>query len=338
MATSSQVKPPHPSGIPPAAKAKSSTSPVANKQGKVVPVEVPKLTDLPGYMDTRGWPISALLMRKWFAGPARAMTLDEKKGKIPPEQYPAALVDTTSVTLEWVLGFARVKKLYDNFFSYNFSGAYKFDSPKARLELLKSIKRANLFTNQNETFGDLSKPPIWQHKRWQFNYFKVDVDPDDRFFVYMGELDDLFGALAGFGVYVAAAGTVTPITKEVGAGKERKVLLTGYEVTIPQVLVYARDTYDFIGDQYLGHWSKTGPKVEADYFTADKFERLKPSDYQLYYEDGEIKFPVGNWNFNDYRARHKKGGDLLIFTNGRKLRLNRPIRIFITAEQAAALK
>ena len=338
MANPPQAQPARSQDTPPPIKAKSSTTPKENKQGKVVPVPVPKLTDLPGYMDPLGWKISAILMRKWFAADARAMTLDEKLGKTSPASYPPALVDTTSVTLEWVLTFERVNKLYKKFLDFSFFGPYGFDSEKARLQIARRIKRAGLFTERKQTFGDLAQPATAQHEHWQFTFFRVDVGLVDRGAVYVSGLDDLFGALAGFGVYLAAYGSVTPTLVEVGTAKAPKQSVTKYDVELTHVVVYARDTYDFIGDQYLGHWSKSGPVVDQRYFAADQMGSISPKSYQPYYDGTELKFPVGNWNFNEYRTRHKKGGDLLIFTNTRRLRLNRPIRFTLTAQQVAAMK
>jgi Family of unknown function (DUF6402) len=338
MVDATVIEKPRPHSAAPAATAASNTSPTENKQGKVVPVEVPKLSDIPSYMDSLGWKVSAALMRKWFAANSHAMTLDEKLGRTQPSKYPATLVDVTTVKLDWILAFDRAKKVYQSATSSSVLGTYGFDISEARVQLAKRIKRAGLFTTTTEIFGDLSKPPIWQHEHWQFRFFRVDTTTLDRGKSYLNGLDDLFGALASFGIYLSAYGTVTPETEVVvDTSGVQKVIAKKYVIEIAHVAIYVRDTYDFIGDQYLGHWNKNGVEVVKSYIIEDSLGTLKPSDYKPSGDPPDMKLPVGNWSFNDYRKKHNKGGDLLVFSDMKTMRLKRPLRYTVTPQQVAQL-
>ncbi|WP_158226594.1 DUF6402 family protein [Pseudomonas congelans] len=337
MADATVIERPRPHNAVPVATGKSTTSLKENKQGKVIPVEVPKLSDVPGYMDSLGWKVSAALMRKWFSSSAREMTLDEKLGRTPPSKYPSALVDTTTVKLDWILSFERAKAVYQSALSSSLFGTYGFDIPEARDQLARRIKRAGLFTTRVEVFGDLSSPPIWQHEHWQFRLFKIDTTQIDRGKIFLSGLDDLFGALASFGLYLSAVGTVTPDTEIVDTGSACKLVVKTYQIEITHIAVYARDTYDFIGAQYLGHWNKDGVEVVFNYILEEKIGTLNPSDYQPSGDPPDMKLPVGNWSFNEYRKKHNKGGDMLIFSDLKTIRLKRPLRYNITHQQVAKL-
>ncbi|POD68857.1 hypothetical protein BKM17_26635 [Pseudomonas syringae group genomosp. 3] len=337
MANATVIEKLRPHNAAPAATERSITSSRENKQGKVVSVEVPKLSEVPSYMDSLSWKVSAALMRKWFSSDAWEMTLDEKLGRTPPSKYPSALVDTTTVTLDWILSFERARAVYQSVLSTSLFGTYGFDIPEAREQLARRIKRAGLFTTRTEIFGDLSNPPIWQHEHWQFRLFKIDTTQIDRGKVFLNGLDDLFGALASFGLYLSASGTVTPDAKIVDTGSAFKVVATNYQIEITHIAIYARDTYDFIGEQYLGHWNKNGVEVIFNYILEEKIGTLAPRDYQPSGDPPDMKLPVGNWSFNEYRKKHSKGGDLLIFSDLKTIRLKRPLRYNITSRQVAQL-
>ena len=337
MAEAKVIEQPRPQGAGAAAKATSATSPKEQKQGKVVLVEVPKLSDIPKFMDALEWKVSAALMRKWFAASSHEMTKAEKLGEVAPSHYPPELVDTKTVTMQWILGFARAKEVVQSAMSLSFLGNYGFDIEEARMQLAKRIKRAGLFQIVPQPFGDLAQPALWQHEHWQFRLFRIDSSQYSRGKVLMSGMDDLFGALASFGIYLAAKGSVTPQTKTVDTGRACQVVATRYDIEITHIVLYARDTYDFIGDQYLGHWSKDGVEVVSSYVLQEKLGTLSHSDYVPSGEPPDVKLPVGNHSFNEFRKRQGKGGDLLIFSNTQVYALKRPIRFSLTAQQVAGL-
>src|SRR5207253_5067166 len=95
---------------------------------------------------------------------------------------------------------------------------------------------------------------------------KVDDGDMERGRVLLNDLDDLFGALGNFSIDLAAAGIVVPKTEAVGALR----VVKRHQVEVTHVGVYVRDTYDFNGPQYLGHWGKEGVEVFYGYWIREK--------------------------------------------------------------------
>jgi len=300
---------------------------------------VPKLTDLPSYMDALGWKVSAALMRKWFAADAREMTPAEKLGKVPPSQYPRELLDTTTVTLDWILGFRRAAIAYKSILDHRgsiFSGSAVYNE-KLKEQLVKRIRNAGLFASDARTFGDLSRTSIWQHENWQIQLVRVDVENNDRVLVQFEGLDDLFGALGGFAFYLAAYGTVTPNVRVLPSDGPNKRTVEKYMIEMTHVAIYAKDTYDFIDQQYLGHWNKDGVEAKLMVAAHDRLGLVDPDIYTPSGDAPDIKFPVGNESFRRYRRKHGKGGDLLIFSDMRVERFASPFRFAVTSDQVAGL-
>ena len=323
----------------PVARVASRTSPAAHVGGTVIPVEVPKLTDLPCYMDALGWKVSAALMRKWFAADAREMTLDEKLGKVPPRQYPRDLLDTTTVTLDWILGFRRAEIAYQSILNHRgsiLSGSAVYNE-KLKEQLVRRIRNAGLFASDARTFGDLARTPIWQHENWQVQLVKVDVESNDRLQLKFEGLDDLFGALGGFALYLAAYGTVTPNVKVFPSGGPNSRMVKRYLIEMTHAVIYAKDTYDFNDQQYLGHWNREGVEVKMMVAVQDTLGTVDPDIYTPFGDAPDIKFPVGNESFRRYRGKHGKGGDLLIFSDMKVERFASPFRFCVTPDQVAGL-
>ncbi len=268
--------------------AASQTSPAANKQGKVCYVDVFKLTDLPDIIDKNGWKVSSLLMRRWLTSPAHEMTPREKEGKTNPHSYP--VVDTTSVTMKWALSYPRLKQEYDEIFGSKglFSNTPPiYQSAPAFKELISKLLRHGKFATWPESFGSFSSsvPSINEESQLQFkkvgdNSFKAasygsalasDVvrgDPD---------LDDPWVAPGDFSFKIAGEGVVTPKTKSVVRGTTCDIEVEYYDVQVNRIGVYIRDSYDFNGDQYLGHWRKNAAPHIRFYMGANR--GTCPDDY-----------------------------------------------------------
>lgn len=97
--------------------------------------------------------------------------------------------------------------------------------------------------------------------------------------------DDLTAALGLFVFRVAVGGTVT---------RRGDGLWAPHEVTIDEVGVYVRDSYDFEGEQNLGNWDETNLAVRGL---------------------GGSGTPVTNKNFHRWREETSKGGDFLVFSD-----------------------
>jgi len=317
----------------------SRTSPRENKQGKICYADVFRLTDLPEVMEKMGWRNSAALMKKWFANPGYTMTLGQKKGVIPASQYPSHLLETSLITMEWALSFPRIKREYDYMFGSR--NLYKsipplYESPQAKQLLVKRLFRAKKFTNLPERFGDLTSSALVQDEKWQFQRYTVD---DNREYVNAWwkdstkgdpDLDDMWGALARFVFKIAGEGTVTPKTKVIKSGGEHSVQVEHYEINVSRIGVYIRDTYDFNGDQYLGHWSKNSPPYirvyQLSYVAGGRGEKGScPDDF----------VSVTNERFSSHRQATGCGGDLIVLSDVLVTTLKKPFKFRVTPQEIA---
>jgi hypothetical protein len=312
---------------------RSKTNPRENLQGKVCYVDVFKLTDLPEIMDKKGWGIAPILMRKWFSSPAREMTKEEKGGETDSRLYPPALVDTTTVTMAWALSFPRIKEEYDKIFgSKGFfrSNPPRYESEAAKALLIKRLRKAGKFTMDKESFGNLTEFSTQDiDETWQFQFYPLDISYFDYEQVFeedlvMGDpaLDDMWGALANFTFKIAGKGTVTPRMK-----MPEKKMVDGYDVSVSEICVYIRDTYDFNDkegeDQRLGYWSKTSyPYVRVYAFGESRGSC--PDDY----------VSVSNGKFREYRTKTQKGGDLLVFSDVLVTPLKKPFTFWVPRSKA----
>jgi hypothetical protein len=267
-------------------------------------VRVFRITDIPDVMQRKlGWPIAAQLMRRWFKGAARTMTDQEKRGGVDPRTLPAAMLDDTTVSMQWVLGFPRVRLAYDRLLA-------KWNSPEGLRILALRIKAqapAALPKGQSSwRLGDLSQPCKVLDKTCQVNLMEVGSLSDP--------LDDFYGAMGKAGLKLAVSGEVTPQKN----GKNR--------VVIDELAVYLRDTYDFNDDwfsQPLGYWGfsgvQRGLQLRWDIEIDEKYVEANsvPSD-RLY--------AVQNDDFQRYRDKYRRGGDFIIFSaDARRVRLVSPL-------------
>ena len=126
----------------------------------------------------------------------------------------------------------------------------------------------------------------------QFNFISIG---DSKWRRIRDELDDVYGALGSFLIKVAFTRASTYVDP------------MGFSVLqIDEVGLYARDTYEFHGDNLLGYWSSDGV--------------VKPSltniDGHKPFEDrnGIRYFRIMDSDFNEYRRIYKKGGDFMVFS------------------------
>jgi hypothetical protein len=93
--------------------------------------------------------------------------------------------------------------------------------------------------------------------------------------------DALTGALGAFELKVAIAGKLLSI----GGGE--------FQVSIEEVGIYVKDSFDFNGSQFLGFWG---------------------------YRDD----PINNDDFRQWRAENHAGGDFRVFSDVKRTRLTPP--------------
>jgi hypothetical protein len=89
-----------------------------------------------------------------------------------------------------------------------------------------------------------------------------------------------------------------------------------------------RDSYDFVDDQYLGHWSATHVAVVGAHQLDGGRGWLKyPVTQGDVRKKGNVLYPVTNKHYRDWRLRYRRGGDFMIYTDRRMVVMNPPIRV-----------
>jgi len=205
--------------------------------------------------------------------------------------------------MSWVLGFGDAKDVYDKLMRDQI-----WANAAAQKAIASVLKRKGLLSsNAKVSFGDLSRSAE-----------DIDVDYINFRSVYTSlPLDDLDAALGSFTFHVAVAGAVEPIWsppssakktpaaksgQKAGAEPERKI--TGRQVTVTEVGVYVRDSFDFNGDQDLGYWDDEDDSVSSWIMFSGVH--------------------VTNADFRKWRANNKKGGDFLVYSDVRRTVLKTP--------------
>jgi hypothetical protein len=184
-------------------------------------------------------------------------------------------IDDKTITMEWLLSFSRAQSTYNELLSVYANDAAK-KVLKGRLEQEFARTKARTIT-----FGDFSKTGLAllaqesNFRSVEYGYYSASNPL---------QLDELDAALGRFSMYVVPKGTATKTPE-------------GIDVTVSEVGVFAFDSYDFNGDQDLGWWK-----------APDKISALKPL-----FEPGYTN--VTNKDYQEYRKRHKRGGDFLIFSD-----------------------
>jgi hypothetical protein len=230
------------------------------------------ITNIPAIMRSKKWYNAASLMDSWFSRP---VTVAPKYG----------LPDTTTIQMDsWVLTFSRAKKIYEQLMKERI-----WMNTAAQAEITKMLRRKNLLIPASVSFGNLDQPVPLQ-----------DDDYINQRVVSFGlfDLDDMSAALGNYIFNVVAAGYVTSTPGT-----------TAYQVSITEVGVYVKDSFDFNGDQDLGYWDDSDN-------SASMFNPLSG--------DG-----VTNQTFRDWRAKNMMGGDFRVFSDLKRTVIKPPDTFFI---------
>jgi hypothetical protein len=180
----------------------------------------------------------------------------------------------------------------------------------AQMELLSSIRASNaegiikdkIINQLNNSFQafpveiQLPFEPILLHSNWQFQRTTVGYD--------LGKVDDLYGSLGNFGLYAA----ITKWTVKLSPISGKRI------AHIHEIGIYMKDTYDFLGNQYLGHWGFESFAISPASGILNSFE-VEMHNRVIASKDGECLYAFGNEDYKRYRARATKGGDLLLFSD-----------------------
>lgn len=188
------------------------------------------LDQIPAAMDKMGWKVAPQLMRHWFSGkPAKPFT-DKTKNlyvrgpaiNIPPEH-----VNDSIVKMQWARQFKPVQKGLDHLMK-------NWANKKGLVELKKRLIQNNGILERHTDVKKLDT----------FTY--VNSTPIGDYYLGFGEtINDYFGAI----------GKAT--LKAVPHGYQDK--FHGENVFITEAIgFYIKDTYDFLGNEFLGVWHKDG--------------------------------------------------------------------------------
>lgn len=270
-----------------------------------------------------GWPVAARVMEKWFELPAHGMHVDDKGGRTKPNAVQCH-VDTELIRWSWLNQFSRVGKAEQELLS-----TLQTPLAKKRLEdMLRERLSADprlRSTASNGTALVRNRDVIDAHSFWQFQLSQVGYGrPSD--------MDDLYGALGRFAVYAA-----------VNIGQIQSLGSNRYTLSVSEIAVYARDTYDFIDAQYLGHWSFKGlafnlaglvkdPAIDAvRWLTGDRvFDNS--TDREWRYWGFSLRYrgfmqPINNSDFRHYQSTHGRGGDYLLFSDIKRVPVNLSVEV-----------
>ena len=166
-------------------------------------------------------------------------------------------------------------------------------NPEARKEIRIMLRRKGKLDNRWHPFGNLDAPVEIQDKdSIQFVTVGSEIDA-------VRGLDDMVCALGRFTFRVVLEGSV------------ERVLSTRstHEVKVRRVGVYVKDSYDFNGSQFLGFWSDLNNTASA----------INPS----------AGFGVDNGDFRAWRSLHSRGGDFEVFSDVKKTRITRPVKVIV---------
>lgn len=228
-------------------------------------------------MRHHNWTNGARLMEAWFNRP---VSIKPSYGQ--PPMY---------VTMEWALGYTAVKSKYDEIIRQKI-----WANEAARKELRRQLERKGLLREFSCTmFGDLTKDA----KDMEDDYinFRAVGGYVYQYYSYQG-LNDLTAALGRFVLNVAIAGMVESVPNT-----------RNFKVSVNEVGVYIKDSYDFEGDQHLGYWDADDNSVSTiNAFSGDK---------------------VTNEDFRNWRSANGKGGDFRVYSDVKRHSFGRTPDTFV---------
>ena len=164
------------------------------------------------------------------------------------------------------------------------------NTPAGARELKRVLLRSGSLGTKRVPIGTASDA-IGLHETAHLNSIGVEAG---------GSVDALDCALAAFTLHLAVSGFVQPLANRVYGNT--------HEVEITKLHFYVRDNYDFTtGKEPLGHWSRDGAAV--------------------LYSPGKVF--VEDQHFRDWRARHGRGGDFVVFSDVKTKQLAKPLKIMI---------
>ncbi len=306
-------------------------------------------------MEKMGWFKAAKLARRWFAGPTHIY--NDK----PDSEQP---LDDTTITLNWVLKYGKVKDRLNELLTEDIYSEKALSTIKKKIhQHVTTIFTETTSQSPNLSFETVIDTDIRQfHINWQSQRKKITT-----FDTLSGTtLTDLSATLGNFLIY-AAIGKVEIINEKFFKYKKQSHEYCIDSVAkLTHIYIYLKDNYSFNDDnpsksQYLGHWNKTGmitsyleaandllgqvkpslkirmngDRIEVntinwDYLSVKK-EVNKPVDTRRGFFGKLIKkdvyWPIYNRTYNEWREKHNRGEDFMIYSKPQLFKLAKPIII-----------
>ncbi|WP_211443214.1 DUF6402 family protein [Collimonas humicola] len=289
------------------------------------------IQEIPSAMEKLGWKISAKLMRKWFAGQLNYPNNDEgdeKQINQLGQPFPPSMIDTSTITMDWILSFPRARRKFEEL-----QGNAVIQSTAARDELKKICLR-HLASGCKYTLNaweEVDHDIQQLHRQYQFQLHQgSDYAADSAVLLprtntaEIGVPDDLLGALGSFMFYAA-----------LGYAQFEWLSPKKVKATVTHIVVYMKDTYSFYdrsthaGSQYLGHWNRNGARVVPVNLVLSVNRKNNWFDYpiatNLPWKTTNVYYPVYNKDFRNWQKKYQQGGDFLLFSDPKTIRLTTPI-------------
>lgn len=334
------------SELKPTAASVKTAGPSAPKEKSPVQFD---LHEIPAAMRKMGQRKSADLMDQWFSGRlnySRSKS-DESRG-IDQDGRPYApeFVEQQRFTWDWLRKYQAVDKAFSIISSRDYLTKNEVNASgrSAYSEMQSSVlgavaRRYGTFIGVIDTRQDCNDDLMELHRRHQFQHYDLKILSYPN--------TDLGAALGDFSVYAAIAYI-----------KVERQDSSPHTAAVTHVYLYVKDNYSFTDDparpsQYLGHWNRTGV-VYAPLETLAELAKKIPFfgkyvgpvsssvwdlnapqglDFPVYREsDPELLFyPVHNRDFFNWQMKHRRGGNIVSFSDLKLIRLDPPIRFQIPA-------
>ncbi len=251
-----------------------------------------QLNDIPTAMEKNGFRVGAALMRKWFKGAPFAMPSAWKTGLgIDHRSVAMQHLDTSIVSMPWALRFGRTQETYLELKNAVAGRGSERSLAFSQKELFTNLLKTGKLGAHAAPFG-LSHSVVDMHETAHVNARPVSANGLEKL---TDPIDDMYCALGAFTLHVAAEGVVTPL--------QRNTIAPTHRVDIHSLAFYIRDCYDFSGDQILGNWN------------ASEVRKVPSSNLYM----------VENASFREWRSRHQKGGDFIVFSDLYREKLRTPL-------------
>ncbi|MCO8321134.1 DUF6402 family protein [Burkholderia cenocepacia] len=313
------------------------------------------LQDVPVAMEKMGWFMAAKLARRWFAGSSHIY--NDK----PDSEQP---LDDTTITLNWALKYGKVKDRLNELLSQDIYSEKAFTIIKKKiLQHATAAFTETTSQNPNLSFDTNAGTDIRQfHIDWQIQRKKVTT-----FDTLSGTTPtDLTATLGNFLIYAAIGKVEVTSEKFFSYEKKTPEFCVDSVAKLTHIYIYIKDNYSFNDDdpsksQYLGHWNKTGmitsyleaandllgqvkpelkmrmsgDKIEEDKINWDYLSIKKETDKPVDARRGffgklvkkDVYWPVYNRTYNEWRSKHNRGEDFMIYSNPQLFKLTKPIII-----------